>query len=63
MKYSLLLLKITSIRFHLSIATTCDFEIEQLDVKIAFLHGDLEAEIYMRQSGSFHVKEKEKLGF
>ena len=34
--------KLTSIRFMLSIAIAFDFEIERMDVKKAFLHGDLE---------------------
>ena len=34
--------KVTSIRLLLSIAAAFDFEVEQMDVKIAFLHGDLE---------------------
>ena len=38
--------KMTSIRFFLSIATTYDLEIEKMDVKTTFLHGDLEEEIY-----------------
>jgi hypothetical protein len=29
-------------------ATTFDLEIEQMGVKIVFLHGDLEEEIYMK---------------
>ena len=33
--------KLTSIRFLLSLATTFDLEIEQMDVKTTFLHGDL----------------------
>ena len=39
--------KMTSIRFLLSIAAAYDLEIEQMDVKITFLHGDLEEEIYV----------------
>ena len=34
--------KLTSIRFLLSIATDFDLEVEQMDVKTTFLHGDLE---------------------
>ena len=39
--------KMTSIRTVLSIAARMNLEVEQLDVKTAFLHGDLEEEIYM----------------
>jgi len=39
--------KMTSIRAILSIVATQNLFLEQLDVKIAFLHGDLEEEIYM----------------
>ena len=41
--------KLSSIRIILGLATNQDLEIEQLDVKTAFLHGDLEEEIYMQQ--------------
>jgi hypothetical protein len=41
--------ELTSIRFILSIVIAFDFEVEQMDVKRAFLHGDLEEEIYMKQ--------------
>ena len=41
--------KLTSIRFLLSIAAAFDLEVEHMDVKISFLHGDLEEEIYMKQ--------------
>lgn len=34
--------------FLLSITIACDIEIEKMGIKIAFLHGDLEEEIYMR---------------
>ena len=39
--------KLTSIRV-LSLAAAFDLEIEQIDVNITFLHGDLEEEIYMK---------------
>lgn len=39
--------KMTSIRTILSIVAIEYLHLEQLDVKIAFLHGDLEEEIYM----------------
>ena len=53
--------KVTSIRLLLSIATAFDFEIEQIDVKTSFLHGDLEEEIYMKQPEGFMVKGKKEL--
>jgi hypothetical protein len=40
------------------LATTLDIEIEKMDVKIVFLHGDLEEEIYMKQPKGFAVKGK-----
>ena len=50
--------KVTSIRFLLSVSTAFDFEVEQMDVKTTFLHGDLEEEIYMKQPEGFMVKGK-----
>jgi hypothetical protein len=40
--------KLTSIRFLLSIVVAFDIELEQMDVKTTFLHGDLKEEIYMK---------------
>ena len=37
-----------------------NFEIHQMDVKIAFLNGDLDEEIYMEQPEGFVVKGQEK---
>ncbi|GKB21668.1 retrovirus-related pol polyprotein from transposon TNT 1-94 [Tanacetum coccineum] len=39
----------TSIRVELALTACKDYELEQLDVKTAFLHGNLEEVIYMRQ--------------
>jgi Reverse transcriptase (RNA-dependent DNA polymerase) len=48
----------TSIRAVLGLVAGLDLELEQLDVKTAFLHGDLEEEIYMVQPEGFEVKGK-----
>ena len=56
MRLFYLVAKLTSIRFLLSVAATFDFEVEQMDVKTTFLHGDLEKEIYMKQPEGFVVK-------
>ncbi|KAJ4703769.1 Retrovirus-related Pol polyprotein from transposon TNT 1-94 [Melia azedarach] len=49
----------TSIRVLLAIVAHQDLELEQLDVKTAFLHGELEEEIYMTQPDRFQVPGKE----
>jgi ATP-binding cassette subfamily B (MDR/TAP) protein 1 len=54
-----LVVKMSSIRVVLGIATTMYLEIEQLDVKTTLLHGDLEEEIYMEQPEGFIVEGKE----
>ncbi|GJX29612.1 retrovirus-related pol polyprotein from transposon TNT 1-94, partial [Tanacetum coccineum] len=45
--------RITSIRMILAIAALRNLEIHQMDVKTAFLNGDLEEEIYMNQPEGF----------
>ena len=49
----------SSIRVVLGLAASLDLEIQQMDVKTAFLHGDLDKEIYMEQPEGFTVKGKE----
>ncbi|KAG8482827.1 hypothetical protein CXB51_024187 [Gossypium anomalum] len=51
--------KHSSIRALLGIVPMHDLELEQLDVKTAFLHGELEEDIYMKQPEGFIVSEKE----
>ena len=51
--------KHSSIRTFFSIVAMNDLELEQLDVKTAFLHGELEEEIYMDQSEGYKVPSNE----
>jgi hypothetical protein len=48
-------LKFVSIRTLIALATCFDWEIEQMDVKTAFLNGDLNEDIYMLQPEGFQV--------
>eukprot|EP00253_Pinus_taeda_P031288 PITA_31288 len=45
--------KIVSIRVVLALVALLDLELQQLNVKTAFLHGDLDEEIYMEQPEGF----------
>ncbi|RVW33033.1 Retrovirus-related Pol polyprotein from transposon TNT 1-94 [Vitis vinifera] len=47
-----------SIRVLLAMVSVFNLELDQLDVKTAFLHGNLEEEIYMRQPEGFVDSEK-----
>jgi len=51
--------KMILIRVLLSIIVVKDPYIKQLDAKIAFLHGDLDKELYIVQPKGFEVKYKE----
>ena len=51
--------KHSSIRILLALVAQLDLELVQMDVKTAFLHGDLEEEIYMTQPDGFKVAGKE----
>ena len=53
--------RITSIRVLLAFAIQFDLEIHQMDVRIAFLNGDLNEEIYMDQPKGFVTLKKEDL--
>eukprot|EP00253_Pinus_taeda_P001737 PITA_01737 len=53
--------KVSSIRLLLSIVVVFYFEVEHMDVKTTFLHGDLEEDIYMKQPEGFAVKGKKEL--
>ncbi|GJZ55995.1 retrovirus-related pol polyprotein from transposon TNT 1-94 [Tanacetum coccineum] len=52
--------KITTIRLVFSIVAAKDLHLEQLDVKTAFLHGDLDEDIYMTQPEGFQSARKEE---
>ena len=43
------------------LAATFDLEIEKIDIKTTFIHGDLEEEIYMKKPRYFTMKGKEEL--
>ncbi|KAI4334908.1 hypothetical protein L6164_013610 [Bauhinia variegata] len=56
-----LVVKMSSIRVVLGLTASLNLEVEQLDVKTTFLHGDLEEEIYMEQPEGFAAKGEENL--
>ena len=53
--------KLVSIRIVLALVALLDLELEQLDVKTTFLHGDLDEEIYMEQPEGFVQHQKGRL--
>ena len=52
--------RITSSRVFLAIAVVHNLEIHQMDVKTAFINGDLEDKIYMEQPEDFVVPRQER---
>eukprot|EP00253_Pinus_taeda_P024271 PITA_24271 len=53
MRFFSLVVKLVSIRAVLALIALLNLELEQLDVKTTFLHGDLNGEIYMEQPEGF----------
>lgn len=53
--------KFRSIRFILSLVAAYDFELEQMDVKMAFLHGELKEKILMSQPEGFKQESKQEM--
>ncbi|KAK0592765.1 hypothetical protein LWI29_024958 [Acer saccharum] len=53
--------RLTTVRVVLAMSAVFDLHLEQLDVKTAFLHGELEEEIYMLQPEGFVKEGKENL--
>ena len=53
--------KMTTLRFMLGIVAADNLELIQLDVKTAFLHGDLQEEIYIQQPKGFVASGQEHL--
>jgi Reverse transcriptase (RNA-dependent DNA polymerase) len=49
------IVKMSFIRVVLDLAASLDLKIEQLDIKIVFLHGDLEEKLYMEQPEGFEM--------
>ena len=56
-----LVVKMTTLRCVLALVAKMDMELVQMDVKAAFLHGDLHVDIYMHQLEGFEEKSREKL--
>jgi hypothetical protein len=49
-------MKLTTLRILVAVAAAKDYSIKQLDVSTAYLHSEVDEEIYMRQPPGFQVK-------
>jgi len=52
-----------SFRIIMALVAHYDLELHQMDVKMAFLNGDLDENVYMAQLKAFVVKGKERMGY
>ena len=55
------LVKHSSIHILLALVAQYELDLDQLDVKTVFLHGDLDEEIYMSQPTEFKTAGKEEM--
>lgn len=55
------MVKMTTIQAVLGLVAAWDLELEQLDVKTTFLHGDINENLYMQQLEGFVKKGQEHL--
>ena len=53
--------KMTSVHCFLSVVIAKEWELYQMDVYNAFLHGDLEEEVYIQMLPGFFSKDQHKL--
>ena len=53
--------RLEAIRMFLSLSSFCKFKVYQMDVKSAFLNGDLEEEVYIEQPEGFILGNNAKL--
>ena len=52
--------RLDTVRFNLALAANLGWKVHHLDVKSAFLHGELEEEVYVTQPEGYAVKGKEQ---
>ena len=51
----------TTLRVLFAIVAALDLELDQMDVHTAFLHGDIDEELYLKQPEGFVISGKEHL--